>query len=285
MIDVDDAVDPSVATPRDALDVMPIATQAPRATPPSVPPAPAVPTSPPVPPGERPAPPRAAPMPPPTVEPTPTPPPTAEPAPPRAAPTPPPTPPPTEEPTDLSPTISWLIPQPATIPPDVTGTGTPGGEISILDESDRVIGTTLVAEDGTFSVALDPSSLHQGMTIAARHRSPITAQETRSEPLGPIVFDLPSVLGAGEARVLDRTDLDDDGSADDVEITVHGVAGASVLMSVDGEQRPAMVLENGMHAETLLDLRPGLHRIALRYVDPASGALGPEAVESILVRP
>ena len=238
---------------------------------------------------EQPLPP-AAPSAPPQIGPTP---PVAEPpTTPRASPTPTPTPDPTPSPTPTPPeepeefpvTIVWSIPQPATIPPDATGTGTPGDRVEILDESGLVVGTTVVDDDGTFAVPIAPESLHQGMTIRARQTSS-AGRQSLSDAVGPVVFDLPSVLGAGWQRVLDRTDLDLDGRSDDAQITVHGIAGASVLVSVDGEPLPVSVLAQGTAIHDVLDIRPGLHRITLRYVDPVTGARGPEAVEGILVRP
>ncbi|MCI1017195.1 sigma-70 family RNA polymerase sigma factor [Microbacterium sp. C5A9] len=224
--------------------------------------------------------PTVEPTPRPTVEPTPTPGPTVEPTPgPTVEPT------PTGGPRERPLTIAWVVPPHVTIAPDVTGSGTPGAEVVIVDEGGVPVGSAVIADDGSFAVAIDPASLHQGMTITARQTSPITGEETRSDPVGPVVFDLPAVLGAGGVRVVERIDLDLDGRSDDVELTVLGLAGTSVLVSVDDRPLPEAVLVSGWRRESLLDVHPGLHRITLRYIDPVSGDLGPEAVEHIIVRP
>ncbi|WP_091230135.1 sigma-70 family RNA polymerase sigma factor [Microbacterium sp. 3J1] len=267
----------SVVVPTPA-PIAPPATE--EAVPPSgvVPPAPVPETPPEVVPVEEPAPPRDAVTP--TDESSEA---VAPPAAPQVSPPGEPTPPPLTSPARPL-TFSWLLAEPVTVPTSITGTGTPGGEVSVLDEAGRTIATAVVGADGLFSVLPDPDALHQGMSVSVRQVAP-TGEVTESAAVGPIVFETPALSAATSGRFRERTDADGDGEADDIELGIEGIAGASVDVSLDRAGSTRIVLDGGAVTAQILDVQPGRQRIDLRYVDPESGALGLVVTAEVIVRP
>ncbi len=189
-----------------------------------------------------------------------------------------------DPPVDVPVTISWSVLPTTTVPPMITGTGTPGAAVEIVDETGRVIATTVVDADGTFSVRPEFDTLHQGMSISLRHTSPITGAQTVSEPTGRVYFPVPG-LAEDSDGVISRTDSDGDGRRDDLSLDVRGVAGATATVSVDGGPESTVVLTGASTIVSFVDIRPGLHRVTLRYVDPATEALGFADTDHILVLP
>ena len=193
-----------------------------------------------------------------------------------------PTPAPTLAPTDERPvTISWILSQTSAVPPAITGTGTPGGLVAIVDDTGAVVASTLVDATGGYSARVDPDELRQQMTIIARHTSPSGAL-TESAPLGPLSFPVPTV--EGDHAHLTRSDADGDGAADDLTLALAGDAGASVWISIDGEAAQIVPLDDVPTAE-IVDCRPGLHVVIMRYVDPVTGDLGVAEDTVIVVAP
>lgn len=188
-----------------------------------------------------------------------------------------------EPPVDEPVTLTWDVLPDTTVPPMITGTGTPGAAVEIVDETGRVIATTAVDADGTFTVRLDFESVHQGISISMRHTSP-TGEQTVSEPTGRVYFAVPG-LAEDSDGVISRTDSDDDGRNDDLSLDVRGVAGSTVSVSLDGNPASTVLLTGPSAIVSFLDTRPGIHRITLRYVDPATGALGFAETDHILVVP
>ncbi|WP_231880354.1 Ig-like domain-containing protein, partial [Microbacterium sp. H83] len=200
---------------------------------------------------------------------------------PQATPTPTPTPPPA---TTRPVTVSWILPDPALVPTPITGTGTPQGDVIVLDEVGRTVATAEVGEDGRFSVLPDPDALHQGMSVSIRHIAP-TGEVTASAAVGPVVFATPSLAGGLPERFVSRTDADGDGEEDDVELAIEGVAGASVSMSLGRAGEGRIVLDDGIGVVRMLDVSPGLRILDLRYIDQDSGAQGLVVSEPLIVRP
>ncbi|CAN7210978.1 sigma-70 family RNA polymerase sigma factor [Microbacterium foliorum] len=189
-----------------------------------------------------------------------------------------------DPPVDPPVTISWSILPTTAVPPVITGTGTPGAAVEIVDETGRVIATTVVTADGTFSVRPDIEFLHQGISISMRQTSPTTGEQTASEPTGPVYFPVPG-LGEDSDGVISRTDSDGDGRRDDLALDVRGNAGSTASVSVDGGPASTVVLTGASTIVSFVDIRPGLHRVTLRYVDPATGTFGFADTDHILVVP
>ena len=189
-----------------------------------------------------------------------------------------------EQPIDRPLTVSWVVPASSVVPPPITGTGTAGSRVEIVDEAGRIIATALVDARGTFSVRPDADALHQGMSITLRQTAPSTGEQTSSEPVGPVVFDAPELADESDGFVR-RTDADGDGSIDDVDLALVGLAGATVVVTVDGGTESRVTLTEEPTVMSILDVHPGIHRIIVRYVDPVTGALGVAEAESILVVP
>ncbi len=194
--------------------------------------------------------------------------------------------PPVVEPPVVEPpvTMDWSIDPSTGFAPTITGTGTPGAAVQIIDETGLVIATTIVDSAGGFSVRPDVDMLHQGMSISMRHTSPTTGAQTVSDQTGRRYFPVPG-LGEDSDGVVARVDSDGDGRRDDLSLDVRGVSGATASVSVDGDPASFVVLGDSSTIVSFVDVRPGLHRITLRYVDPVTGAVGFADTDNILVRP
>ena len=192
--------------------------------------------------------------------------------------------PPVVDPVDAPATVSWNILPSAAFPPMVTGTGTPGAAVEIVDETGRVIATTVVDAAGTFSVRPGFDSLHQGISISMRHTSPTTGEQTVSEPTGRVYFAVPG-LGEDSDGVISRTDSDGDGRRDDLSLDLRGFAGSTVSIALDGNPSSTVLLTGSSAVVSFVDVRPGLHQVTLRYVDPVTGTLGFADTDHILVVP
>ncbi|WP_394195233.1 sigma-70 family RNA polymerase sigma factor [Microbacterium foliorum] len=181
-------------------------------------------------------------------------------------------------------TMDWSILPGTTVPPTITGTGTPGAAVQIIDETGLVIASTLVGPDGDFSVRPDVDTLHQGMSISMRHTSRTTGVRTVSDPTGRLYFPVPGLAEDSDGAI-SRVDSDGDGRRDDLSLDVRGVAGSTASVSLDGETASLALLDDSSTIVSFIDIRPGLHRITLRYVDPATGILGISDTDYILVVP
>ncbi|MGJ0390913.1 sigma-70 family RNA polymerase sigma factor [Microbacterium sp. CGR1] len=190
---------------------------------------------------------------------------------------------PVEEPIVLPVTVEWSIPPSAITPTAITGTGAAGAEVEILDETGLAIASTVVDSAGAFSVLPGVEALHQGMSISVRHAAP-SGEHTVSAPIGPYFFETPSLAEVSDGFLV-RTDLDGDGSRDDVALLLQGIAGATVSVSVDGAPATSVVLTEASTPVSVLDVRPGLRQVTVRYIDPDTGATGVAEVERILVSP
>lgn len=189
-----------------------------------------------------------------------------------------------EPPADEPVTITWSILPGMVVPPTITGTGTPGAAAEIVDETGRVIAATVVDADGTFAVRPDVDAIHQGISVTMRHTSPTTGEQTVSESTGRVYFAVPG-LAEDSDGVISRTDSDGDGRSDDLSLDVRGVAGSTVSVALDGNPASTALLTDSWAIMSFVDVRPGLHRVTLRYVDPVTGALGFADTDHILVVP
>lgn len=156
--------------------------------------------------------------------------------------------------------------------------------MQIIDETGLVIASTLVGPDGDFSVRPDVDTLHQGMSISMRHTSRTTGVRTVSDPTGRLYFPVPGLAEDSDGAI-SRVDSDGDGRRDDLSLDVRGVAGSTASVSLDGETASLALLDDSSTIVSFIDIRPGLHRITLRYVDPATGVLGISDTDYILVVP
>jgi len=188
------------------------------------------------------------------------------------------------KPLDRAVTIAWEITDASAVPPAITGTATPGGRIEILDEGGAVIATTTADGSGAFSLHLDPDSLRQGMSISARQTSPTTGVQTTSDTVGPVDFAVPTVVDSG-ANNSRRVDADGDGAEDDVELTLQGIEGETVSITIDGVPSTEVMLTEGATIVAVLDVRLGSRDVVVRYVDPATGDLGLAVPQRIVVVP
>ncbi|WP_341956522.1 sigma-70 family RNA polymerase sigma factor [Microbacterium sp. LWH13-1.2] len=188
-----------------------------------------------------------------------------------------------EEPVVLPVTVAWSVPTSMIVPTAVTGTGAAGAEVEILDEAGLVIASTVVDSAGSFSVLPDVEGLHQGMSISVRHTA-LTGEQTVSAPIGPFSFETPSLAEVSDTFI-PRIDADADGARDDISLLLQGISGSTVSVSVDGGAAMRIVLTEASTRVSVLDVRPGLRQITVRYVDPVTGVLGLAEVQGILVSP
>lgn len=165
------------------------------------------------------------------------------------------------------------------------GTGIPGSTIAILDELGAVLAEALVADDGSFEIAVAGDDLRQGMILTAQHTSPTGAVDL-SEPTGPLVFPVPVISGSESRIHLDRADADADGERDDALVTLEGIPGGWVQVAVDGVVNPHLIAIDEVTADDYIpDIHLGFHLLTLRYVDVESGLTGPGAEYAVVVTP
>lgn len=252
---------PAPADPAESADLAESAGVAP----PSAPPESAGPVD------DAPSPPQVPPEPPPTVEP---------PVPPSVPEVP-------EVPgTDLAPpTLDARTREPVHVAPVLSGTGVAGATVEILDHTlHEDVGTTVVAPDGRWSVRVStptaPSMTYTAVQVVDGSRS------APSEPTTPYHFETPVLLSpsAGETVGFSTFDHNHNGIADEVEVTFSGVTGLLVEIVFDGTTTGSLHPLAGL---PLMRYRGGLttgeHQVALRYVDPATGAEGAWVEQSFTI--
>ena len=163
----------------------------------------------------------------------------------------------------------------APVPAAITGTGTPGASVALIDETGSTLATTAVAADGRFSAVIPGDLLRVGLTVRAVQTASGAEASAPSSTIGPFTLPAPTVTASNGALDAPLQDADFDGRADDLYLLLDGRRGQTVEVSVDG------VWTGNLHALTgtpllrvVHDLAPGEHVIGLRYVDPASGREG-----------
>ena len=166
-----------------------------------------------------------------------------------------------------------------TVPEVLAGAGTPGAEVTVSDENGVVLVVTTVAEDGTFTADVSGSALHQGMSIRAVQRVPGEEGAEHAPVIGPVTFAVPLVApaspraSAGELNgdVLD--DRDPDG-ASVIRLRLSGASGAWVAVASDGGEQRVVRLVDGLFEGEIAASHDASHRVAVRYIDPATGRAG-----------
>ncbi|MFB7892186.1 sigma-70 family RNA polymerase sigma factor [Microbacterium sp. NPDC056044] len=271
-----DAAEPALEPEAEASVTIPESDTVPQAEP--------APAPPPRAPGETAPAPSPAPGVSPDTTPAPSPTPTPAPSPvPTPTPTPNPTPTPDPEPVvSAAPALDLVRDLDAPVPPPVTGTGTVGAVVALIDESGSTLVTTDVGADGRFAAVIPADLLRAGMTLRAVQTAPGAEPSTPSPAVGPFTLPVPTVTAPNGSLEAQLEDADFDGRADDLYLLLDGRREQTVAVSVNGTWTGNLHTLTG---EPLLrvvhDLAPGLHTIGLRYVDPSSGREGRTATVTI----
>lgn len=169
----------------------------------------------------------------------------------------------------------------------LTGTGEAGSTITVRDGT-TVIGTGVVGQDGTFSIALtpaqtNPTTLEVTATDLAGNVSaetPFTVVDVPDLPAVPVIATLIDNEGPVTGDVKGR-------SSDDTTPTLNGtaVAGSTVTLYLDGVLLGSVVADatTGAWSYTpTTELTEGLHRFEVTAtVDGQTSGLSPAATVTI----
>ncbi|MDQ7877226.1 Ig-like domain-containing protein [Microbacterium sp. QXD-8] len=163
----------------------------------------------------------------------------------------------------------------AAIPAPITGAGTPGASVALVDESGSELVTVTAGADGRFSATIPGDLLHTGMTVRAVQTVTAMRPSEPSAPVGPFLLPAPTVTAADGSLDARLEDADRDGLADDLYLQLSGEQGRTVAVSVDGAWTGNLhVLTGPPLLRVVYDMAPGAHAIGIRYVDPATGREG-----------
>lgn len=202
---------------------------------------------------------------------------------PHPAPAPAPTPIPDPDPVvSASPALDAARDLDAPVPTAITGSGTPGSSVALIDETGATLATTAVGTDGRFSAVVPGDLLHVGLTVRAVQTAPGAEPSAPSPAIGPFTLPVPTVTASNGSLDAPLQDADFDGRADDLYLLLDGRRAQTVEVSVDGAWTGNLhVLTGTPLLRVVHDLAPGEHVIGLRYVDPASGREGRLATVTI----
>lgn len=145
--------------------------------------------------------------------------------------------------------------------PILSGTGTPNAQVVIVVGAGQVA-QTLVGADGAWSVTPELTPGADGTVRVSAFQTLAGLQSPQSPLSAPLALKTPEIISISK---------DSSGSA----ITFNGPAGEKVEAILDG--RPTgnyHVLTGAPLTRTIGQLSPGVHTIALRFADPATGRHG-----------
>jgi hypothetical protein len=156
-----------------------------------------------------------------------------------------------------------------TLVPEITGLGTPGSTVTLLELSGDFLGLTTVGADGTW--AITPTALEAGTVEFVA-----VTGDSVSETLGPYEFLAPDLELTTLGADIPATATASDGSpVATVEGRIRGIAGQSARMMLDDDQVSPWY-QFGSRAFTMqfANVCLGEHTLTARYVDPATGRVG-----------
>ncbi|MCW3494662.1 sigma-70 family RNA polymerase sigma factor [Microbacterium sp. SSM24] len=163
----------------------------------------------------------------------------------------------------------------AAVPAPFTGIGVPEASVTLLDETGAVLAVTCADRSGRFAAIVPGDLLRDAMTIRAVQTARGLRPSEPSAAVGPLTVPAPSVTMSGGVMEAVLSDLDLDGEVDDLTVLLSGLIGQTVAVAVDGVWTGNLhVLAEEPLPRAVLDLSPGTHVLAIRYVDPATGREG-----------
>ncbi|HEX7350548.1 sigma-70 family RNA polymerase sigma factor [Brachybacterium sp.] len=186
---------------------------------------------------------------------------------------------PTEEPTVepepalAAPTIDFPVGGTRTVPLTLSGEGTPGGVVRVHDARDRVVGTSTVGEDGTWSVSPTPGT----PDVPTRYRAAQEAEGTSSPSSAwtdEYTYLAPELLEPVNGSTIPVNYRYDGGSGAWMVMTFGTVEDQEHAVIIDGRRWDLPARSAGETARYLALLERGTHTIELAYVDPDTGRLG-----------
>lgn len=202
-------------------------------------------------------------------------------------------PPTTEEPTEpepsepepevSTPVVSFPAGGTHALPITLTGKGAPGAVVLIHDAEDRAVGSTLVGEDGTWSVSPTPGA----PDLPTRYR---VVQEAggvtspSSEWSEDYVFAAPELLGPSDGSEIPANTSQGGWSAAWIVLTIGLSENQGYAVLIDGQQWNFRAQGAGAMARHLALLEMGEHTIGLAYRDPDTGQLGAIRSATLTVR-
>lgn len=193
------------------------------------------------------------------------------PTPPSPTPTPTPTPSPTPEPEPqvlAAPAITAILEQGFFLPL-LSGTGAPNAQVVIVVGTEQVA-QTLVGADGTWSVTPELTPGADGTVRVSAFQTLAGLQSPQTPLSAPLILKTPEIISVSK---------DSNGT----NVTFNGPSGQKVEAILDG--RPTgnyHVLTGTPLTRTIGQLSPGVHTIALRFADPATGRHGATVTREII---
>lgn len=167
----------------------------------------------------------------------------------------------------------------AVVPEILTGVGTPGATVTLVDENGVLLAEATVDAEGEFRADVSGSALHQGMSIRAIHTA--DGVVTRAPVSGPLTFPVPELTVTATS---DPTSAAAPPGADvpdrlaecvrGVWIRLTGVADAWVSVAVDGQDPRIVQLRGGVFDDLIEVSAQARHLVTLQYADPTTGRRG-----------
>jgi hypothetical protein len=171
----------------------------------------------------------------------------------------------------------------APIPAPITGRGSAGASVALIDDAGSTLVTAIVGDNGRFSAAIPGDMLRAGMTVRAVQTEHGEAPSAPSEAVGPFTVPVPTVTASDRSLIATLRDADSDGDAADLYLLLDGHPGKTVAVSFDGVWTGNLHLLTGTPlVRVVYDTTPGAHVVGFRYVDPATGREGRVATVTIV---
>jgi RNA polymerase sigma factor (sigma-70 family) len=161
--------------------------------------------------------------------------------------------------------------------PVLSGTGEPGAVVTVSAISagvSSVVATADVQPDGTWKATASGDAAGWDALSVTQERDGVTSKAT-SLP-GPIAFVLPLILTPVDGASVPW--------GPSITVRIDGRAGSTTEAFIDGVSTGNLHPMSGKPIDLVTrGLGPGRHSLGLRYVDPATGAVGPTVTSTFTV--
>ena len=161
--------------------------------------------------------------------------------------------------------------------PELSGTGEPGAIVTVSATShgtSAVVASADVAPDGTWRATPSGSATVWETLTVTQERNGTTSEATNVP--GPFTFLLPTILAPTDGGTIPW--------APTVAVRIDGRAGLTTEAFLDGRSTGNLHTMTGRPVELFAaGLGPGQHTLGLRYVDRATGAVGPVVTSTFTI--
>lgn len=161
--------------------------------------------------------------------------------------------------------------------PELSGTGEPGAIVTVSATShgtSAVVAGADVAPDGTWRATPSGSATVWETLVVTQERNGTTSEATNVP--GPFTFLLPTILAPTDGGSIPW--------APSVTVRIDGRAGLTTEAFLDGRSTGNPHVMTGRPIDLVASgLGPGQHTLGLRYVDRATGAVGPVVTSTFTI--